>query len=291
MGRCNTVLAVGIASLLLAACMQPDSDGEPRRTGSAPIDAAAVEAGPLVAFLGDSISAGLGVAKDQAFPAVVGELLREKQVPVRILNAGLSGDTTAGGLARLDGVLRQRPDVIVVELGANDALRGLPLDNTERNLRSLIERIRESGTSVLLLGMHIPTNYGRDYTAAFARIYPRLAEELDVPVVLSFLEGVGGKRAMNLPDGLHPNPEGHRRLAANILPDLAKIVTDLLHAKVSMATPPMAASVPTTSFTVTGRRRTVASRIKLNTGDVVSRTAAMEAGARAMPAIIKKIAT
>ena len=225
--RRTAVLAIGIAGLFLAACAQPASDGEPRRTGSAPIDAAAAEAGPLVAFLGDSISAGLGVAEDQAFPSVVGELLRERRVPVRILNAGVSGDTTAGGLARLDRVLRQRPDVIVVELGANDALRGLPLDDTERNLRTLIERVRESGTSVLLLGMHIPTNYGRDYTTAFTQIYPRLADELDVPVVLTFLEGVGGKRTMNLPDGLHPNPEGHRRLAANILPSLSEIVTDL----------------------------------------------------------------
>jgi acyl-CoA thioesterase-1 len=217
----NVLIAVGMAGLLLTACMQPTAEGEVRQTTSAPPEAN----GPRVVFLGDSISAGLGVAEDQAFPAVVGNLLRERGLAVQVLNAGVSGDTTAGGLSRLSWVLRQQPQVLVVELGANDALRGLPLDETEANLRAIIEQARESGAAVLLLGMHIPTNYGRDYTTQFAAIYPRLAEELEVPVVLSFLEGVGGRRAMNLPDGLHPNPDGHRRLAANVLPELAEILS------------------------------------------------------------------
>jgi acyl-CoA thioesterase-1 len=223
MRRGNVIVAVAVAGLLLTACMQPTADGDARQTASAP----PLGSGPRVVFLGDSISAGLGVAEDQAFPAVVGNLLGERGLAVQVLNAGVSGDTTAGGLSRLSWVLRQRPDVLVVELGANDALRGLPLGRTEANLRAIVEQARQSGAAVLLLGMHIPTNYGRDYTTQFAGIYPRLAEELDVPVVLSFLEGVGGRRAMNLPDGLHPNPDGHRRLAANILPDLAEIVSDL----------------------------------------------------------------
>ncbi|MGH9360290.1 MAG: arylesterase, partial [Thermoanaerobaculia bacterium] len=130
----------------------------------------------------------------------------------------VSGDTTAGGLRRLGWALRQEPEVVVVGLGANDGLRGLPLSATEGNLREIVRRAQEAGVRVVLLGMKIPPNYGPDYGVAFEAIYPRLARELEVPLVPFLLAGVGGEPRLNLGDGIHPNAEGHERLAENVLP-------------------------------------------------------------------------
>lgn len=177
-----------------------------------------------VLFLGDSLTAGLGLAEDEAYPAVVGELLEERGLEVRVVNAGLSGDTTAGGLERLDWVLRRRPDVVVLELGPNDGLRGLPLDDTEANLRRLVEGARESGARVLLAGLQIPPNYGPDYARRFQEMYPRIAEEMDVPLIPFLLEGVGGEPDYNLPDGIHPNARGQRMLAENVVPHLVAML-------------------------------------------------------------------
>lgn len=180
---------------------------------------------PRVVFLGDSLTAGYGLSESETFAARVAELLAAEGTPIEAINAGVSGDTSAGGLARLDWVLRQRPDVLVVELGPNDGLRGLPLDATEENLREVIHRGREAGARVLLVGLRIPPNYGPEYADRFRDLYPRLAEELDVPLVPFLLAGVGGEPELNLPDGLHPNAEGHRRLAATVLPHLRPLVT------------------------------------------------------------------
>jgi acyl-CoA thioesterase-1 len=174
----------------------------------------------LVVFLGDSLTAGYGLAEDEAYPAILGRLLREEGHPIEVLNAGWSGDTTAGGLRRLDWVLSQEPSILVAELGANDGLRGLPLEHTEENLRQILRRAREAGAAPLLVGMQVPPNYGPDYAPAFTEIYPRLADELDVPLVELLLDGVGGRPELNLADGIHPTAEGHRILAHNVLPRL-----------------------------------------------------------------------
>ncbi len=174
--------------------------------------------------LGDSIAAGLGLAEAEAFPAVVGELLRAAGHPVEVVNAGVSGDTSAGGLARLDWVLRLEPEVLVVELGANDALRGQPLETTEANLRAIVRRGSEAGAAVVLLGMDVPTNYGPDYTAAFASLYERLAGEEGARLVPAFIREVGLDPELMQPDGLHPTAEGQRRLAETLLPVLAELV-------------------------------------------------------------------
>lgn len=184
----------------------------------------AAAAGPRVVFLGDSITAGLGLEADQAFPAVVGRTLADDGLPVAVVNAGVSGDTTAGGLRRLDWLLRQKPDVLVVGLGGNDGLRGLEPSASEENLKAIIRKAREAGASVLLLGMLIPPNYGPEYTAQFRGIYPRLAREFDVPLVPFVLEGVGGDPKLNQPDGIHPTAEGHQRVARNVLPFLKDLV-------------------------------------------------------------------
>jgi acyl-CoA thioesterase-1 len=186
---------------------------------------------PLVAFLGDSLTAGLGLDQDQAYPALLGERLVRAGEPVRVLNAGVSGDTTAGGLRRLPWLLAQHPAVMVVSLGANDGLRGTPLDEIEANLRQVVRRSQAAGARVLLLGMRMPPNYGPDYAGRFAAIYPRLARELGVPLVPFLLAEVGGDPALNQSDGIHPTARGQEILADNVLPYLRRLVDGLPTAK------------------------------------------------------------
>jgi acyl-CoA thioesterase-1 len=178
---------------------------------------------PLVVFLGDSLTAGLGLEKDAAYPARVEAVLEEEGLPVRVLNAGVSGDTTAGGLARLDWILKQQPDVLVVGLGGNDGLRGLPLDQTEKNLKEILSRGRQSGAQVLLLGMQIPPNYG-EYADRFAEMYPRVARDVEVPLVPFLLEGVGGVAELNQEDGIHPTAKGQEIMAKTVLPYVRPLV-------------------------------------------------------------------
>ncbi|MFQ5349407.1 MAG: arylesterase, partial [Thermoanaerobaculia bacterium] len=173
-----------------------------------------------VVFLGDSLTAGLGIGEPEAFPEWVRQRLAEEGTDIRVVNAGISGDTTAGGLARLDWVLRQQPGILVVGLGANDGLRGLALEETEANLRAIVENARRAGTRVLLLGMVLPPNYGADYTTGFREIFPRLARELGTPLVPFLLSGVAGRAELNQADGIHPTVEGHRLMAENVLPEL-----------------------------------------------------------------------
>jgi len=188
---------------------------------------AAREQGPLVMFLGDSLTAGLGLAEGDAYPALVAEELARRGLPVRAVNAGVSGDTSAGGLARIDWLLRQRPDLVLVELGANDGLRGQPVASIESNLRGIVERCRTAGARVVLVGMKMPPNYGPAYTSQFEAIYPRLARELDLPFLPFLLEGVAADPALNLPDGLHPNAEGHRRIAVLVADALEPVLREL----------------------------------------------------------------
>lgn len=178
-------------------------------------------------FLGNSLSAGLGLAEADAFPAVAQSLLQETGQIVNVVNAGVSGDTSAGGLARLDWVVRQKVDILVVELGGNDALRGQSLENIEANLRQIVRRGREEGACVLLLGMDIPTNYGPDFGTAFAGMYVRIAEEEGATLVPGFVREVGADPALMQPDGLHPTAEGHRRLAKSLVPYLEQAVADI----------------------------------------------------------------
>lgn len=178
-------------------------------------------------FLGDSLTAGYGLEEAEGFPARVGAELGRRGVAVRVVNAGVSGDTTAGGLARLDWLLAQRPRILVVGLGANDGLRGLSLGHTEANLREIVRRARAAGVAVLLLGMRIPPNYGADYSGEFAALYPRLARELAVPLVPFLLDGVAARPELNLPDGIHPTAEGQARVAENVVPLLEPLVRHL----------------------------------------------------------------
>jgi acyl-CoA thioesterase-1 len=219
-------LTLWIPLLLLlgsTACGEPAVEVDP---GRATIREERNDSGPLVVFLGDSLSAGLGLTGTPPFPDRTAELLRERGVGARIVNAGVSGDTTAGGLERLPWLLQQKPDIVVVELGANDGLRGLPHRVTRDNLERIIRAARDGGAEVLLLGMQIPPSYGRAYAEGFAALYGEVSRELDVALVDDFLAGVGGRATMTLADGLHPNDAGHQRLAENVVPALQTLIED-----------------------------------------------------------------
>jgi acyl-CoA thioesterase I len=170
-------------------------------------------------FFGDSLTAGYGLDDpDEAYPALIQQKIDGARLPWHVVNAGLSGDTTAGGLRRLDWVLKQKTDMIVLALGANDGLRGVRVDATTTNLRAIIERIRgqRPETIIVLAGMKIPTNLGPEYTKAFADIYPALAREYKLPLIPFLLEGVGGHPELNQADGLHPTTEGQKIVAKTV---------------------------------------------------------------------------
>jgi acyl-CoA thioesterase-1 len=187
---------------------EPSPEGAGREAAADPV---------RIAFLGDSLSAGYGLPESAAFPALVEERLRQRGHTVDVLNAGVSGDTTAGGLSRLDWVLRSVPDLLVVQLGGNDALCGQPLDNTERNLREIVRRGRAAGACVLLLGMDVPSNYGPRYATGFAELYVRIAEEEQVEFLPGFIREIALDASLMMPDGLHPTAEGHLQLAKTLV--------------------------------------------------------------------------
>jgi acyl-CoA thioesterase-1 len=171
-----------------------------------------------IVFFGDSITAGLGLDPDEAFPALIQKKIDAAGLPWRVANAGLSGETTAGGLRRLDWILRQPVDIFVLELGGNDGLRGIPLGTSRSNLQSMIERIRARypHVTVVLAGMQLPTNLGPEYTRQFAAIFTELAEVNHAPLIPFLLEGVGGVARLNQADGIHPTAEGHQIVADTV---------------------------------------------------------------------------
>jgi acyl-CoA thioesterase I len=179
----------------------------------------------ILAF-GDSLTAGLGVMPEQAFPARLQARLATEGIAAQVLNAGVSGDTTADGVARLDWALADRPDIALVELGANDALRGIDPRLTQANLDKILTRFQASGAKVLLLGMLAPANWGREYQQEFAAIYPDLAKQHNVPLYPFFLDGVATDPTLNQPDGLHPNAKGAEIIADKIAPLVARLVQE-----------------------------------------------------------------
>ena len=187
--------------------------------GTAPLGAE-----PVMVALGDSITAGFGVLPDEAYPAWLEARLRREGYDYRVVNAGVSGDTTAAALRRVDWVLRSQPSIVIVALGANDGLRHQSVTAMRDNLVAIVRRLRAAGAAVLLTGMHVPTNYGPDYARAFAGVFGEVARTTGVALMPFLLDGVAGHPRLNQPDGIHPTAEGQRIIADRLWPHLKPLL-------------------------------------------------------------------
>jgi acyl-CoA thioesterase-1 len=216
-------LWVAAAAVLVAfGCGSPRGDdrdearaASPARESAAPAKTP-IPARPRVVALGDSLTAGLGLPISAAYPALLEQRLKEAGIDFEVVNAGVSGDTSAGGLERLDWALQGDVRVLIVALGGNDGLRGLAPEQLEHNLAQIIERAQARGIPVILAGMEAPPNYGRDYIVAFHKVYPALARKYHVALVPFLLQGVAGSESLNQRDGIHPTAAGARIVADNI---------------------------------------------------------------------------
>jgi len=193
------------------------------------ISSSASDNRPRIVAFGDSLTAGLGVQADDSYPAQLQRRLDNLGYHYRVINAGVSGDTTAGGLRRVPWVLNNKPELVILELGANDGLRGFPVDQTRSNLRQIIRQLQEAGTTVVLAGMKLPPNYGQDYTASFESMYRMLAQEYQLALISFFLEGVGGASSLNQADGIHPTKEGYEVIVKQVLKVLKPVLNKRAH--------------------------------------------------------------
>ncbi len=182
--------------------------------------------GGRIVFLGDSLTAGLGVEENQAFPALIEEKIQAEHLPFEVINAGQSGDTTAGGVRRVDWLLQRPIDILVLELGANDGLLGQPIAEMRSNLQAIIDKVRAKNAQVkiIIAGMQIPPNLGADYARDFAAAFPALAQKNGAAVIPFLLEGVGGHFDLNQRDQIHPTAEGHKIVAENVWRVLAPLL-------------------------------------------------------------------
>ena len=182
---------------------------------------------PVILVLGDSLVAGHGLSQEQAFPDILANKLAKDGIDVKMINAGVSGDTTAGGLARLDWSLADNPDAAIIVLGGNDLLRGLDPKTSYENLNAIINRLKDRNVKILLAGMQAPRNFGADYVAEFDRIYPALAAKHDILLYPFFLDGVALMVELNQPDGMHPNKAGVDVIAQKIMPLVKQLLNQL----------------------------------------------------------------
>jgi len=212
-------LCVVIIALIPAGCGQPSASARDEAVvstaaqpeqGGASRAVATTSTRPRIVFLGDSLTAGYGLERDQSVPSLIQGHLAREGYAYEVVNAGVSGDTSAGGLSRLNWSLDGPVEVLVIELGANDGLRGLPIAAMKRNIAEIITRAQQRGIRVILTGMEAPPNYGPVYTSDFRKAYQDLAREHKVVFVPFYLQGVAGIPSLNIADGIHPNPEGAR---------------------------------------------------------------------------------
>lgn len=223
----NQFLAIGLAAITtLSGCSENQANEqitdqqETRAAGDANAQAAAEAETKTILFFGNSLTAGYGLDDpDQAFPALIQQKIDSLDLPYKVINAGLSGETTAGGKSRVDWLLKkQQVDVFVLELGANDGLRGIATEETYANLKAIIEKVRASNPDVeiVLTGMQVPPSMGQKYSKDFREVFTRVAQEENVALVPFLLEGVGGEADLNQSDGIHPTEEGQKILASNV---------------------------------------------------------------------------
>jgi acyl-CoA thioesterase I len=226
------------ATLLMIGCQSPERNATPEAaeaaeaagagSGQVGTAVATAEERPVVLFVGTSLTAGLGLPAEAAYPAVIQAKIDSAGLPFRVLNAGVSGETSAGALRRVDWLLRQPFDVLVLETGANDMLRGADVDSTRANIQAIIDRVRAERpeASLILAGMLASPNLGRQYVERFAGMYPDLARRNQIPLVPFLLENVAAVPEMNLQDGIHPNAEGQRTVARNVWPVLEPVLRE-----------------------------------------------------------------
>jgi acyl-CoA thioesterase-1 len=217
-------------SLALGSCQSKKEEQESGQKGASAATERPAEGGAqkTILFFGNSLTAGYGLEPAQAFPALIQERIDSAKMNYRVINAGLSGETSAGGRSRIGWVLRQPVDVFVLELGANDGLRGIPLESTRKNLQAIIDTVRQKSPQarIVIAGMQIPPNMGPAYTTEFRQIFPDLARENKAALIPFLLEGVGGVPALNQPDGIHPTEQGHRIVTQNVWQVLLPVLQD-----------------------------------------------------------------
>ena len=221
--------AMAIVQLLTACSDQPAGNHGAAQTAKVPNAAVPVADGKLVVAFGDSLYAGYGVAQNESFPFRLEQALKAGGLAVQVHNAGVSGETSLGGMQRLaftlDGLPR-KPDLLLLDLGGNDMLRGLPPEDSERNLRAILDQLKQRHIPVLLTGMMAAPNMGKDYAAKFDAIYPRLAKDYDLPLYPFFLDGVIGDPKLMQADSIHPNPAGVTLIVGKIAPMVAGLLKD-----------------------------------------------------------------
>ena len=223
------MMAIGLTSVCIYSCQDKTKtkgkdDHEADSGANAKKDTAATTEQNTILFFGNSLTAGFGVDPSDAFPALIQNKLDSLHLPFKVINAGVSGETTSGGLGRINWILKQPPAIFVLELGGNDGLRGIPIRETKKNLQSIIDRVKQKNpsTKIILAGMMIPPNMGGLYTRDFQNIYPALAASNHVSLIPFLLEGVGGNPVLNQQDGMHPTVEGHKIVAENVWKILQK---------------------------------------------------------------------
>ncbi len=202
------------------------TNGNNKDTSISDTNKAAVTTKKTILFFGNSLTAGYGLDPREAFPSLIQKKIDSLQLPYTVINAGVSGETTSGGNARIDWVLKQPVDIFVLELGANDGLRGIPVSETRKNLQSIIDKVknRSADTRIVLAGMQIPPNMGQKYSTDFRNVFIDLSKQNNVSLIPFLLEGVGGEADLNQSDGIHPTAEGHRILAENVWKELQPLL-------------------------------------------------------------------
>lgn len=201
-----------------------NAKADPATTPPKPVTEPDRSTWPVIVAFGDSLTEGLGVPAAQNYPAQLQAELDKAGYKYRVVNAGISGDTTAGGLNRIDGVLRQKPAIVIVELGANDGLQGKSVPQMERNLTTMIQRFKGAGIQVVLAGMQVPPNLGPDYVEAYQNAFPKVAAAQKIPMIPFFLDQVAGIPELNQMDGIHPTPEGYTKVVQNVLTTLQPLL-------------------------------------------------------------------
>ena len=211
--------------ILLISCSN-DKKTTPNDEAENAKDTAIITKKKTIVFFGNSLTAGYGLSSEQAFPALIQKKIDSLDLPYTIVNAGVSGETSSGGLTRIDWILQQPVDIFVLELGANDGLRGILLSATRRNLQEIIDKVKAKypDAQLLFAGMQIPPNMGQGYATEFRNMFSELAEKNSMALIPFLLEGVGGEPELNQADGIHPTAEGHRIVAENVWKELAKLL-------------------------------------------------------------------